>query len=152
MDADVVINVAKLKTHFLTGVSLGLKNCIGIPSYKLYGGGGGKIGLHDLGLFQVIIDLNKIRKPEFTIIDGIIGGENFGPYANTPVKSNVVFAGKDIVAVDTVALTFMGFSTENINNVKQAAQEKLGIDDLNKIKVKGADLNSIIMHFKQKYN
>jgi hypothetical protein len=38
MDADVVISVAKLKTHYQTGVSLGLKNSIGVPSYKIYGG------------------------------------------------------------------------------------------------------------------
>ncbi len=147
MDADVVINVAKLKTHFITNVSLGLKNCIGIPSYKIYGGSSSKDGLHSLGLEEVILDLNKIRKPELTIIDGIIGGEGFGPYANTPVKSNIVFAGKDTVAVDTVALNFMGFDLERVTHVKRAADEKLGIADLNKIKVNGADLKNDSMKF-----
>lgn len=147
MDADVVINVAKLKTHFVTGVSLGLKNSIGVPSYKIYGGSSSKDGLHFLGLEEAIIDLNKIRKPEFTIIDGIIGGEGFGPTANTPVESNVVFAGKDIVAVDTVALTFMGFDLNAITHVKRAAEEKLGIADLTKIMVKGANLKTDSMKF-----
>ncbi len=151
MDADVVINVAKLKTHFITGVSLGLKNCIGVPSYRIYGGSSSKDGLHALGIEQVIIDLNKIRKPEFTIIDGIIGGEDFGPYANTPVKSNVVFAGKDIVAVDAAALSFMGFKPDQISHVRSAAEEKLGIADLDKIKVNGADLAAISMKFKPAY-
>ncbi len=148
MDADVVIDVAKLKTHFITGVTLGLKNSIGIPSYKIYGIGGDKSGLHMLGIEEVILDLNKIRKPDFTIIDGIIGGENFGPYANTPVNSNIVLAGKDIVAVDTVSLTFMGFKLENISHIKRAGEEKLGISDLSKIKINGGDLNSMAMQFK----
>ncbi len=147
MDADVVINVAKLKTHFITGVSLGLKNSIGVPSYKIYGGSSSKDGLHFLGLEEAIIDLNKIRKPEFTIIDGIIGGEGYGPTSNTPVESNVVFAGKDIVAVDTVALTFMGFDLNAITHVKRAAEEKLGIADLTKIMVKGANLKTDSMKF-----
>lgn len=151
MDADVVINVAKLKTHFITSVTLGLKNSIGVPSYRIYGGSGDKGGLHTLGIEEVIIDLNKIRKPDFTIIDGIIGGENYGPYANTPVKSDIVFAGKDIVATDTVALTFMGFKLDSVNHVKLAAEEKLGISDLSKIQVNGADLKSIIMEFKPAY-
>lgn len=151
MDADVVIDVAKLKTHYITGVSLGLKNSIGIPPYKIYGISASKTGLHNLGIEEVILDLNKIRKPDFTIIDGIIGGENFGPYANTPVNSNVIFAGKDIVAVDTVALTFMGFQVELVSHVMRAAEEKLGIADLSKIKVEGADLQSIRMEFKPAY-
>lgn len=148
MDADVVINVAKLKTHFITKVSLGLKNSIGVPSYQLYGRAGDKSGLHSLGIEKAIIDLNKIRKPEFTIIDGMIGGENYGPTANTPVESNTVIAGKDIVAVDTVALTFMGFELETVSHVKLAAAEKLGISDLNAIEVVGGDLEAIKMAFK----
>lgn len=148
MDADVVISVPKLKTHFLTSVSLGLKNAIGIPSYKIYGTGGDKSGLHNLGLDKVIIDLNKIRKPDFVIIDGIIGGEGYGPTNNTPVKSNIVLAGKDVVAVDTTAITFMGFSTKYNFHLNLAIDEKLGIGDISKIKVKGADLKAIQMHFK----
>lgn len=148
MDADVVINVSKLKTHYITTVSLCLKNWIGVPSYKIYAGSGAKGGLHALGLEYAIIDLNKIRKPDFSVIDGIVGGEGYGPYANTPVNSNVVFAGRDPVALDTVALNFMGFSVENVTHVLLAGVEKLGIDDLSKIKVKGADLNSIKMKFK----
>lgn len=147
MDADVVIDVAKMKTHFLTGISLGLKNSIGVPSYKIYQGSGDKGGLHALGIEKVIVDLNRIRRPDFVIVDGIIGGEGFGPYENTPVKSNIIIAGKDVVAVDTVGLNFMGFSVSDINHVQMAAQNNVGIDDLNKIKIIGADLNSIKMKF-----
>lgn len=148
MDADVVINVAKLKTHFITKVTLGLKNSIGVPSYQIYGRAGDKSGLHSLGIEKVIIDLNKIRKPDFTIIDGIIGGEGYGPYANTPVESNTVIAGKDIVAVDTIALTFMGFELDEVSHVKDAGEEKLGISDLSAIELVGGDLEAIKMAFK----
>lgn len=84
MDADVVINIAKLKTHFLTTVSLSLKNCIGIPSGKIYGDASSKAGLHNLGLQNAIMDLNLIRKPDLAITDGITGGQGQGPTANTP--------------------------------------------------------------------
>jgi uncharacterized protein (DUF362 family) len=148
MDADVVISVAKLKTHFQPDavVSLSLKNSFGVPPGKIYGIGE-KDGLHDLGLKEAIVDINKIRKPDFAIIDGIIGGEGYGPINNTPVKSNVIFAGKDPVALDTVALTFMGFRVEQIPHVKLAGEEKLGISDLKSIKIKGADINKIKMKF-----
>ncbi len=149
MDADVVITVPKLKTHTIPEavVTLSLKNSFGVPPAPLYGGLGDKIGLHDLGMVESIMELNKIRKPDFSVIDGIIGGERYGPADNTPVNSNIVLAGKDIVAVDTVALNFMGFQLDQIPYIKKAVDLKLGIGDINKITVKGADLKSIKMNF-----
>lgn len=148
MDADVVINVAKMKTHFQPDavVSLSLKNSFGVPPGIIYGFAY-KGDLHELGLKEAIVDLNRIRKPDLSVIEGIIGGEGYGPLYNKPVKSNIVLAGKDLVALDTVALTFMGFKVTQVPHVELAGKEKLGIMDLNKIKVVGADLNSIKMSF-----
>jgi uncharacterized protein (DUF362 family) len=109
MDADVVISAAKLKTYNLVGVTLSLKNAFGVPPAGLYGSIGGKVKLHDLGVEKSIVDLNKIRKPDFAVIDGIIGGKGAGPADDTPVNSNIIIAGKDLVATDTVGLNFMCF-------------------------------------------
>jgi uncharacterized protein (DUF362 family) len=153
VDADVVITAAKMKTHFLSDavVSLALKNVFGVPSEKIYGGYGDKSGLHNFPLAATIVDLNKIRKPDFSVIDGIVGGEGYGPVNNTPVKSEIVIAGKDPVAVDTVGLTFMGFAVDQVPHVMLAAKEKLGIADLSKITVKGADLSAIKMNFQSTF-
>lgn len=153
MDADVVISVAKLKTHFQTDavVSLVLKNAYGVPSEKVYGGYGYKGGLHALGLKESIVDINKIRKPDFCVIEGIVGGEGYGPLNNTPVKSEIVFAGTDPVAVDTAALTFMGFKVEEVPHVKLAAEEKLGIAELADIRIVGADLKKVVMDFESQF-
>jgi uncharacterized protein (DUF362 family) len=153
MDADVVIEVPKMKTHFIPQavVSLTLKNSFGIPSEKIYGGYGDKSGLHAFPLSEVIIDLNKIRMPDFSVVDGIVGGEGYGPVYNTPVKSEIVIAGRDPVAVDTVALTFMGFSLSQVPHVKLAASEGLGNGELSRIKVVGADLDKIKMDFKSSF-
>ncbi len=150
MDADVVISVAKLKTHFEydAGVTLSIKNSMGVPPTKFYGVDY-KEKLHLVGLKEAIIDLNKIRKPDFSVIDGIIGGEGYGPLLVRPVKSNIVLAGIDPVAVDTVALNFMGFTLEEVPHVLLAAQEGLGTADLNKIKIVGADLDLIKMKFER---
>ncbi len=151
MDADVVISVAKLKTHFqpYAVVTLSLKNAIGVPSEKIYGGTGAKNGLHNIGLEQCIIDINKIRKPDFFIIEGIVGGEGYGPLRNTPVDSQIMFAGRDPVAVDTVALNFMGFTVDKVSHVRVAGEQNLGISDLSQIKVEGAVLDEIKMTFKR---
>lgn len=149
MDADVVINLAKLKTHSLVEAlaTLSLKNLFGVPSQIIYGQNGNKYGLHKLGIKEAIVDINRIRRPEFIIIEGIVGGQGMGPIDNQPVKSNIVFAGKDPVAMDTVALTFMGLKIEDVIHVKFASDQGLGISDLGKIRIVGADLDSIKMKF-----
>lgn len=150
VDADVVISAAKLKTHPEAVVTLSLKNAFGVPPIGLVGlGGSGKGLLHSLGIPYSIVDLNLIRKPDFVIIDGIIGGEGNMPISGTPVKSGTIFAGKDPVAVDTVGLNFMGFTVDDVPHVKLAASNGLGISDLEKIKIVGADLDSIKMKFKR---
>lgn len=153
VDADVVIDVAKMKTHFLPEaiVSLSLKNVFGVPSEKIYGGYGDKSGLHGFPLDKVIVELNKLRMPNFSVIDGIVGGEGYGPVNNTPVKSEVIFASRDPVALDSVGLAFMGFAWERIPHVKLAADEGLGVADLSKIKVVGANLSDIKMDFKSSF-
>lgn len=150
MEADVVICAAKLKTHFQPDavVTLSLKNSYGVPPNKIYNTSGYKNKLHALGLKESIVDINKIRKPDFVVIDGIVGGEGYGPLNNDPVKSDIVFAGIDPVAADTVALNFMGFTVDQIPHVKLAGDEGLGISDLSKIKVVGAELDKIKMVFK----
>lgn len=152
MDADVVITVPKLKTHNLSDavVSLSLKNSFGVPPGPIYGNTYGfKSGLHSLGLKEAIVDINRIRKPDMAVIEGIVGGEGYGPTDNTPVKSNIIFAGKDLVATDIVALTFMGFKGDQVPHVELASKERLGISDLTRIKIVGADLNAIKMRFKR---
>ncbi|HYE10365.1 MAG TPA: DUF362 domain-containing protein [Patescibacteria group bacterium] len=150
MDADVVICAAKLKTHFQPDavVTLSLKNSIGVPSNKIYNTVGYKNKLHELGLKEVIVDLNKIRRPDFVVIDGILAGEGYGPLQCNPVKANIVFAGVDPVAVDTIALNFMGFTIDQIPHVKLASDEGLGVSDLGKINIVGAVLDQIKMKFK----
>lgn len=150
MDADVVITIGKLKTHYEGIVTLSLKNSFGVPPLGLYMQfGEGKIALHNYGLENSIVDLNKIRKPDFSVIDGIIAGEGNGPLNPDKVNANIVLAGIDPVAVDMVGLTFMGFTLDEVPHVKLAAEERIGIADLNKIQVKGADINAIKMKFKR---
>ncbi|MCX7710901.1 MAG: DUF362 domain-containing protein [Clostridia bacterium] len=150
MDADVVISAAKLKTHPEATVTLSLKNVFGVPPANLSGVGFiGKGALHNRGIANSIIDLNMIRKPDFAVIDGIIGGEGNMPFSGTPINSEIVLAGKDPVATDTAALTFMGFKVGQVIHIRQAQEKGLGINDISKIKIVGADLEKIKMQFKK---
>lgn len=78
-DYDIIINIPKLKTHAMMGLTLGVKNTFGfIPSFD-------KAKWHlragrDRMLFaSLLIDIHNIVKPSLTIIDGIVGMDKDGP-------------------------------------------------------------------------
>lgn len=148
MDADVVITAAKLKTHYEAIITLGLKNAFGVPPTTLVGTFSGKYTLHAWGgIPNSIVDLNLIRRPDFTIIDGIVGGEGNMPLSGTAVDSQVVIAGRDIVAVDTVGAAAMGFGIDEVEHLILAGETGLGVNDIEAIELVGASLEDIVIEY-----
>ena len=75
LDADVLISVPVLKNHYLAGVTLGMKNLIGLLPNDIYHGPGNIYGKHSLShgpieLDQHIVDLSLARRPDFIVVDG----------------------------------------------------------------------------------
>jgi uncharacterized protein (DUF362 family)/NAD-dependent dihydropyrimidine dehydrogenase PreA subunit len=113
-EMDLVINVAKLKTHAFTGVTLCVKNLYGcIP-------GMAKSSYHklmpSLGSFsKFLIELHGKIKPELNILDGILGLEGMGPgLSGKPIKSNLLICGANAPATDIIASRIMGFEPNSI--------------------------------------
>lgn len=108
-NVDLIINVPKLKTHGLTGVTLCVKNLYGCIQGKT------KSFLHikypsSYKFSRFLFELENKIKPELNIIDGIIGIEGEGPgTAGTPIKSNTIIAGTNPYATDIIASKIMGF-------------------------------------------
>ncbi|HYG56642.1 MAG TPA: DUF362 domain-containing protein [Symbiobacteriaceae bacterium] len=147
LDADVVINLPKMKVHLAGTVTLGLKNWNGIiPNVHPHGQ---QQAAHRIDLGQKFADLYRVRKADLTIVDAVIGMEGQGPHAGTPVEMNLVIAGTDTVAVDAATSYIMGFEPVEIPAVRCAATEGLGIMDLNRIEVRGEPLDSVRRFFKR---
>ena len=70
-DADVVISMPKMKTHHWAGLTLSLKNCFGCVPGRVYGWP--KNALHWAGLEQAILDVAAAVRPDYAIVDGIVG-------------------------------------------------------------------------------
>lgn len=147
LDADVVINLPKMKVHLAGTVTLGLKNWNGIiPNHHP---DAQQQGAHRIDLGQKMADLYKVRKADLTIYDAIIGMEGQGPHAGTPIEMNLILAAQDTVAGDAVASYIMGFEPMEIPAVRCAGTEGLGEIDLNKIEVVGESADSVRKHFKR---
>jgi len=147
LEADVVINLPKMKVHLAGTVTLGLKNWNGIIPNRHPSGQ--QQGAHRIDLGQKFADLYRVRKADLTIIDGIIGMEGQGPHAGTPVEMNLIIAGQDTVAVDAVTSYIMGFEPVEIPAVRIAAGEGLGVADLSAIEVVGECRDEVRRSFKR---
>ena len=120
VEADVVVSVPTMKTHILTGVTMGMKNMYGTFTEE------NKAKYHRFGIEGVICDVNRAFTPNLTVIDGTIGGEAWGPLSCTPVGFQTVVASNDVVAADAVACQLMGYDPLEIVHIRMAHEEGLG--------------------------
>jgi uncharacterized protein (DUF362 family) len=133
LNSDLIISLPKLKTHHWAGVSLSLKNLIGVVPGSRYGWP--KNIIHINGIPPSIIGLYQILPPVISIIDGIIGMEGDGPLFGSPVPHGLLAVGRDPVSVDVTCTQLMGFSLESVPHLKLAAWA--GIGQAHRIEVRG---------------
>lgn len=111
-EVDIIINLAKLKTHSLTGLTLAVKNLFGLIP------GTSKVGYHrDFPKDEILADqifkfFSILNDKTMNIIDGIIGMEGDGPSKGTPVELNIAAASSDAVGLDIAVTRMVGFKDD----------------------------------------
>lgn len=103
--ADIIVSLAKMKTHHWAGVTLSMKNMFGIMPGIAYGWP--KNVLHQVGLQKAILDINTTIQPHIAIVDGIVGMDGDGPIMGTPIESKVLIIGNNPAAVDATSARIM---------------------------------------------
>ena len=139
--ADVIISVPKLKTHDQTEMTCSIKKLKGLLTDK------NKKAMHQQGLFEGVVDLLAAVKPRLAVVDAIICQEGVGPVFGKPVEMNLVLAGKDLVAVDSVCARLIGYDPEETLLTVNAAARGLGVMDFEKITIKGEKLENVKRRF-----
>jgi uncharacterized protein (DUF362 family) len=114
------ISMSKLKTAMITKITCCLKNQFGcIPYWK-------KVKFH-YRLDDAIVDANLAMKPDFCIVDGIIGmGGTKGPNDGVPLNYETIVTGKDPVAVDSTCARILGFSPFFVGHIRKAQLSSIG--------------------------
>jgi uncharacterized protein (DUF362 family) len=141
--ADVVINLPVMKTHFAALVSLSIKNLQGaIPPLEKYMS-------HFFGLWQNLVNTHYLVKPKLVIVDGLTAQEDFGPVYGTPKTMNLLIGGTNPVAVDATTMRIMGFDPVLSPPVMLAYMQGLGPIEPEKIHVLGASVEEVRDAFKE---
>jgi len=111
LEADHVINLACAKTHFITGVTLGLKNLLGLVRATDRARPGNLRTHHAELIHHQIADIHRVLTPRLTVVDGYQALVSGGPTRNdgtpTIVDARVVLADVDRVAADVKAIALL---------------------------------------------
>jgi uncharacterized protein (DUF362 family) len=144
LGVDFLVSMPKMKTHHWAGVTLSLKNMFGVVPGSCYGWP--KNVLHWAGIDRAILDVAAAARPDFAIVDGIVGMEGNGPIQGTPKSSGVLVFGSDAVAVDATCCRVMGLRPDRIKYLI-AAGTLLGHINNNKIQQVGEQIASVRTQF-----
>lgn len=135
MKADVLINVPIAKVHNLAGLTMGMKNLMGVIRDRT--------AMHrDLG--QRLADLSSLVKPTLNVLDAVRILMDHGPTGGNlaDVKQlDTVIVSQDIVAGDSYGATLFGWQPEDLNYVKAATEMGLGRSDLGNLKIEEINVN-----------
>jgi uncharacterized protein (DUF362 family) len=139
--ADVIVSVPKLKTHDQTEMTCAIKKLKGLLTDKA------KRAMHQEGLFEGVVDLLAAVKPGFAVVDAIVCQEGVGPVFGRPVEMDLVLAGKDLVAVDSVCARLIGYEPEETLLTVNAAARGLGVMAPERIELVGVPLDEVKRRF-----
>jgi uncharacterized protein (DUF362 family) len=143
--ADMIVSLAKMKTHHWAGVTLSMKNLFGLMPGNVYGWP--KNVLHWAGIGECIYDINATVKPQIGIVDGIVGMDGDGPIMGDPVQANVIVMGANLPAVDATCARIMGINPHNIAYLKYASGRIGSINEAN-IEQRGENIIAVRKDFK----
>jgi uncharacterized protein (DUF362 family) len=137
--ADVVINIPTAKSHSATGVSLGMKNLMGVIWDRGY--------FHQAAsLHQAIAELSTVVRPQLIIVDAsraLVTGGPGGP--GKVLELNTIVAGTDPVAVDAHVVGMAPWMNrsmkgEQIAYISAAHSLGLGQIDPDRVRLQEVDL------------
>ncbi len=140
-----IIHLPTIKCHIYTTTTGAIKNAFGglLNSRRHY--------THSY-IHRTIVDLllvqNEIHSGLFALMDGTHAGNGPGPRTMQPVQKNIMLASSDQVAIDAVAAKIMGFNPLEIDYIRIAHEEKLGIGDPRDIDLVGDDVANESWNFK----
>jgi uncharacterized protein (DUF362 family) len=140
-EVDLVIPVAKMKTHDQAGLTLAIKKLKGLVSDRY------KREFHQQGVFEACVDWFSTVRPPLSIVDAIYCQEGLGPIFGKPVEMDLIIAGRDAVAVDAVCGYIAGFEPEDIPITLEAMQRGLGRARRDEIEVLGKPIEAVARRF-----
>lgn len=126
MEADVVINLPKIKSHVQLTLTLGVKNLFGCVPGKMKAWWHLEAGKDADRFGEMLVETARAISPDLTIADGIIGHEGNGPSGGEPRPLGILGASCDVFALDRALVELLQIDPNLIPT--QRAANRLGLN------------------------
>lgn len=121
-DVDKVINLCKVKCHFMAKFTCATKNLYGYVTGMTKGKYHMKMNMGEYG--KILLDLEEFMPPVLTIADGIIGMEGQGPFMGDPKELGLLIAGTNVYEMDYNICKIIGIDSSQVLYLKRALENK----------------------------
>jgi uncharacterized protein (DUF362 family) len=148
IETDLLCSVPMMKTHVMAGVTLGMKNLIGVYPGAIYQALRGNMHdraakLEPSATAAPIVDMVRANKLGLVVIDGSSAMEGNGPTGGTLVPMETIIAGTNPLATDMVAASLMGFDPGEVSTFRWANKAGLRPRRLDEIETRGEPLDRV---------
>jgi uncharacterized protein (DUF362 family) len=148
LDADVIINLPKFKSHQQLVATFAVKNMFGCISGKKKALWHFTKGSHQHEFCELLIDIFRYINPALTIIDAVTAMDGPGPIRGRARPLGWLIGGTDPIACETICAKLVNIEPENIPIIKTAKQLGFGCSDPAQIQLVGDDfLQSVCTDF-----
>jgi len=142
-EVDAIINVCKLKSHGMMGMSAAVKNMFGVvpgtlkPEYHF------KYSTPQ-SFAHMLVDLNEYFKPQLSIVDAIVGMEGNGPTKGNPRQIGALMASFSPYHLDLACAKIMGVSMQDVPTLEAAFERNLAPQSAEELVLHG-DISQLIL-------
>ncbi len=145
VDADVIINVPKLKTHGQMVYTGAVKNMFGAVPGVLKAEYHFRMQEHS-DFANALIDIFLSTGTTLNIMDAVVGMDGHGPTAGNPKHIGLIIAGDNAFELDFAALNVIDVSPFDVPVIRAAVERGLCPSDIKEIRIEGEKLSSVKIH------
>ena len=148
LDADVIINLPKFKTHQQMVATFAVKNMFGCVAGKRKALWHFRKGQRERDFCELLIDIFNFLKPAVTIIDGVVAMDGAGPIRGRARVLGWIIGGTEPMSMETICCKLVNIKPDDLPILKTARHMGLAFPDEDNIKILGDDFpESICMDF-----
>ena len=124
LEADLVVNIAKMKSHTLAVYSGAVKNLYGVIPGLL------KAEMHFQhqsveSFSDMVVDICDFIKPQLNIVDAIMAMEGEGPGSGDPREMDALVVSRSAYAADAVSAGLAGYAIDELPMLRLARERGL---------------------------
>lgn len=144
LEADVIINLPKLKTHMLTRMTGAVKNMFGtVPGFR-------KSYIHSLApaslaFSRFVVGVYQQVIPRLNVMDAVWGMEGNGPSSGNPRHIGALLVSQDALALDSLGARLIGMEEEKLPVFQAAVEAGLWSWNCGNSGFVGAEVDEIVI-------